>query len=246
MALRLVQVNFKARDDSAVGRFWAEALGWGVSSEGPGVTNVEPVGFDWPNPVAVCVDVVAVPDPETVNYRTHLDLATASAADHEELVARLEELGATPADVGQGDVPWTVLADPEGNVFCVLEPRPIYRDTGPIAAVVVDCADPREMARFWGEAMDWTLHEVTDDHARLRSAAGVGPYLEFRRTRHPTSVRHRVHLDVMPYPGDDQEAEVARLRTLGATDADVGQGDDASWVCLADSEGNEFCVLSPR
>ena len=67
-------------------------------------------------------------------------------------------------------------------MFCVLEPREIYRDTGPIAAVVVDCADPRAMARFWDEAMDWTLHEVTDDHARLRSAKGVGPYLEFLRT----------------------------------------------------------------
>jgi hypothetical protein len=63
---------------------------------------------------------------------------------------------------------------PEGNEFCVLEPREIYRDTGPIAAVVVDCADPRAMARFWDEAMDWTLHEVTDDHAVLRSVKGVG------------------------------------------------------------------------
>ena len=87
----------------------------------------------------------------------HVDLATTSAAHQAELVARLKDLGATPADVGQGDVPWTVLADPEGNEFCVLEPREIYRDTGPIAAVVVDCADPRAMARFWGEAMDWTL-----------------------------------------------------------------------------------------
>lgn len=59
--------------------------------------------------------------------------------------------------MGRGDVPWTVLADPEGNEFCVLEPREIYRDTGPIAAVVADCEDPRAMARFWGEAMDWTL-----------------------------------------------------------------------------------------
>ena len=225
MALRLVQVNFKARDDSALGRFWAEALGWGVSSEGPGVTNVEPVGFAWPDPAAVCVDVVAVPDPETVKYRVHLDLATTSAAHQAELVARLKELGATPADVGQGDVPWTVLADPEGNVFCVLEPREIYRDTGPIAAVVVDCADPRAMARFWGEAMDWTLHEVTDDHAVLRSAKGVGPYLEFLRTPGVKTVWNRVHLDLLPYPGDDQAAEVARLRALGATDADVGQGD---------------------
>ncbi|MEV1145073.1 VOC family protein [Micromonospora sp. NPDC049799] len=243
MALRLVQVNFKARDDSALGRFWAEALGWGVSSEGPGVTNIEPEGFTYPDPAAVCVDVVIVPDPETVKYRVHLDLATTSAAHQAELVARLMDLGATPADVGQGDVPWTVLADPEGNVFCVLEPREIYRDTGPIAAVVVDCADPRAMARFWGEATDWTLHEVTDDHAVLRSAAGVGPYLEFLRTPVP-AVWNRVHLDLRPYPGDDQAAEVARLEALGATGADVGQG-DVSWRCLADPEGNEFCVLAP-
>lgn len=244
MALRLVQVNFKARDDSALGRFWAEALGWGISSEGPGVTNVEPVGSVHPDPAAFCVDVVTVPDPETVKYRTRLDLNTTSAAHQEELVEHLLKLGATPADVGQGDVPWTVLADPEGNLFRVLEPRAIYRDTGPIAAVVVSCADPRAMARFWGEATDWTLHEVTDDHARLRSANGVGPYLEFLRTPAVRSVWGRVHLDLRPYPGDDQAAEVARLRALGATIADVGQG-DVPWVCLADSEGNEFCVLTP-
>ena len=244
MPLRLVQVNFKARDDSALGQFWADALGWGVSSEGPGVTNVEPTGFVWPDPVAVCVDVVSVPDPETVRYRAHLDLATTSADHQAGLVARLEELGATPADVGQGDVPWTVLADPEGNVFCVLEPRSLYADTGPIAAVVVDCADPRAMARFWGEAIDWTLLEVSDDHARLRSAEGVGPFLEFLRTPGVSTASHRVHLDLMPYPGDDQAAEVTRLRSLGATDADVGQG-DVAWKCLADTEGNEFCVLTP-
>ncbi|UKA59693.1 VOC family protein [Arthrobacter sp. FW306-2-2C-D06B] len=244
MALRLVQVNFKARDDSALGRFWAEALGWDISSEGPGVSNVEPVGFAGPDPAAVCVDVVTVPDPETVRYRAHLDLATTSGAHQAELVARLVKLGATPADIGQGDVPWTVLADPEGNLFCVLEPRPIYQDTGPIAAVVVNCADPRAMARFWSGAMDWTLHEVSDDFARLRSAKGVGPYLEFVRTPVPNAVAGRVHLDLRPYPGDDQAAEVARLRDLGATDADVGQG-DVPWVCLADTEGNEFCVLTP-
>jgi hypothetical protein len=242
MATRLVQVNIKARDDSALGRFWAEALGWGVSSEGPGVTNVEPLGFTWPDPVAVCIDVVAVPDPETVNYRVHLDLATTSVAHQAELVARLEDLGATPADVGQGDVPWTVLADPEGNVFCVLEPREIYRDTGPIAAVVVNCADPGAMAGFWGEATDWVVHEVTDDIARLRSAKGVGPYLEFLRTPSVDSLRNRVHLDLMPYDLDGKAAEVTRLRALGATDVDLGQG-DVPWTVLADPEGNEFCVL---
>ncbi|MFG1685374.1 VOC family protein [Nonomuraea sp. NPDC049269] len=242
MALRFVQVNFKARDDAALGRFWAEALGWGLSSEGPGVTNLEPQGFAWPDPAGFYIDFVTVPDPETVKYRAHLELATTSAAHHVELVARLKDLGATPADVGQDDVPWTVLADPEGNVFRVLEPREIYRDTGAIAAVVIDCADPRALARFWGEAVDLTLHEVTDDHAMLRSAEGVGPYLELRRTSDVTTVRNRVHLDLLPYPIDDKDAEVARLRTLGATNADVGQG-KVSWTVLADPEGNDFCVL---
>jgi hypothetical protein len=244
MALRPVLVNVKALDDSAVGRFWAEALGWSVSSSEPGATAAKPAGFDWLDPVGVCVDVIAVPEPKTATKnRVHIDLATTSAAHQAELVARLRDLGATPAHVGQGDVPWTVLADVEGNEFCVLEPRDIYRDTGPIARVVVDCADPRAMARFWGEAVDWTLREVTDGHAVLRSAKGVGPYLEFLRTPGVKTVPDRVHLDLVPCPGDDKAAEVARLRALGATDLDVGQG-DVPWTCLADPEAHEFCVLA--
>lgn len=245
MATRLVQIAMDARDDSALGRFWAEALGWGLDSEGPGVTNLEPVGFAYPDPVALCIDVLRVPEPKTAKNRVHIDLATTSATHQTELVARLKDLGATPADVGQGDVPWTVLADPEGNEFCVLEPRSIYRDTGPMAAVVVDCTDPRAMARFWGEAMDWTLHEVTDDRAVLRSARRVGPYLEFLHTPDAKTVKNRTHLDLRLYPGDEQAAEVARLRALGATEVDLGQG-DVPWTVLADPEGNEFCVLTPR
>ncbi|TMQ94546.1 VOC family protein [Actinomadura soli] len=242
MALRLVQVNFKAGDDSALGRFWADALGWGVASEGPGVTNAEPPGFVWPDPRAFYIDFVTVPDPETVKDRVHLDLATTSEAHQAELVARLKDLGATPADVGQGDVPWTVLADPEGNVFCVLEPREIYRDTGPIAAVVVDCADPQAMVRFWGEAVDVTVHEVTDDHVLMRSTEGTGPYLELHRMPGTRTWWNRVHVDLLPQPIDGKEAEVDRLRALGATDLDVGQG-DVPWTVMADPEGNEFCVL---
>ena len=244
MALRLVQVNVKARDDAALGRFWAAALGWRVAASGPGATPVHPAGFVWPDPSAVSVDVVAVPDPETVRDRVHLDLATTSAAHQAELVTRLMALGATPADVGQGAVPWTVLADPEGNVFCVREPRASDRDTGPIAAVVVGCADPGAMAGFWGAATDWAVPEVTDERARLRSATGAGPYPEFPRVPDVDAVGNYVHLDLAPYPHDDQAAEVARLRTLGATDVDVGQG-AVPWRCLADPEGNQFCVLTP-
>lgn len=245
MALRPVQVNIKALDGLAVGRFWAEALGWTAYS--PGVTTyVGPGGGSvWPEPVGLGIDIVPVPEPKTTTKnRVHLDLATNSPAQQTELIAHLKSLGATPADVGQGDVPWTVLADPEGNELCVLEPREVYRDTGPIAAVVVDCVDPRAMARFWGAAVDWTLHEVTDDQAVLRSAEGVGPYLEFLRTPGVKTVPDRVHLDLLPYPGDDRAAEVARLRILGAADLDLGQG-DVPWTCLTDPEGHELCVLAP-
>ncbi|MFI5963317.1 VOC family protein [Streptomyces asoensis] len=249
MALRPVQVNIKALDGRAVGRFWAQALGW--SAFGAGVTTyVGPAvagaarGFDWPDPVFLGIDVVPVPEAKTpAKNRVHLDLATTSAAHHEELVARLRALGATPVDVGQGDVPWTVLADPEGNEFCVLEPREVYRDTGPVAAVVVDCVDPRDMARFWGAATNWTPLDVSDDHATFRSPGGGGPHLEFLRTPGVKTVPDRLHLDLLPCPGDDRAAEVDRLRALGATDLDLGQG-DVPWTCLADPEDHEFCVLS--
>ncbi|WP_061295697.1 VOC family protein [Herbidospora cretacea] len=244
MALRPVQVNVKAVDAPAVGRFWAQALGWTAYS--PGVTTyVGPAGgLVWPHPVFLGVDVVPVPEPKTAaKNRVHLDLATTSEAHQAELVARLRQAGATPVDIGQGEVPWTVLADPEGNEFCVLEPREVYRDTGPIAAVVVDCADPRATARFWAGATGWTPHRVTDAYATLRSAEGAGPYLEFLRVPGGKTGPGRLHLDLLPSPGDDGAAEVTRLRDLGASDLDLGQG-DVPWTCLTDPEGHEFCVLA--
>ncbi|MEV0719254.1 VOC family protein [Asanoa sp. NPDC050611] len=243
MATRLVHITMKARDESALGAFWAEALGWGMESEGPGVINLEPEDVTYPDPVAVCVDLVVSPEPKTVKNRVHVDLATTSTAHQAELVERLESLGATRVDIGQGDVPWIVMADPEGNEFCVQAPGPHAQDTGPIGTVVVDCADPRAMADFWSQATDWTLHQVTDRNAVLRSAKGIGPYLLFLRTPDVKSGWNRVHLDVRPYPGDDVDAEAARLRALGATAIDVGP--DVHWMVLADPEGNEFCLLAP-
>ncbi|MFJ5228769.1 VOC family protein [Kitasatospora sp. NPDC088391] len=254
MALRPAHLNIKARDHAAVGRFWAGALGWRAYPAGA-TTYVGPEGGPvWPDPEMLGIDVVPVPGMKTaVKNRTHLDLATTSAGHRAELVDRLRESGATPVDVGQGEVPWTVLADPEGNEFCVLEPRDVYRDTGPVAAVVVDCEDPRVMARFWGAATGWTVHRVTGDFAALRSAAGTGPYLEFLRVPRPAgapTAPDRVHLDLLPAgagagAGDVRAAEAARLRALGAVDLDLGQG-DVPWTVLADPEGHEFCVLAPH
>ncbi|MCO8269586.1 VOC family protein [Actinoplanes sp. TRM 88003] len=245
MALQLPQVNFKARDNITLGQFWADALGWVTAQdEGPGVTNVTPADFDGPNPGAVCIDFVIVEDPEPVRHRVHLDLATRSEAHQTELVAHLQRLGATPADIGQGDVPWVVLADPEGNQFCVLEPRENYPfdQTGPIAAVVVNCADPRAQAHFWGTATAWTPHVSNDNFASLRSPQNVGPYLEFIRT---DGCPGRVHIDLLPHRAEDRPAELDRLIALGAQPADIGQG-DVPWTVLTDPEGNPFCLLRHR
>ncbi|MEU3950451.1 VOC family protein [Streptomyces sp. NPDC029526] len=246
MPLRPAQVNIKAVDARAVGRFWAEALGWSAYDAGV-TTYVGPAGgLVRPDPTGLGIDVVPVPERKTaVKNRVHLDLATMSREHQAALVARVRDLGATPVQIGQGDVPWEVLADPEGNEFCVLEPRDVYRDAGPIAAVVVDCADPRLMARFWGEALDWTLLDATDQYAVFRSATGSGPFLEFLRTPDRKAAPDRVHLDLLPGPGHDMAAEVARARGLGATDLDLGQG-DVPWVCLSDPEDHEFCVLGPH
>ena len=148
-------------------------------------------------------------------------------------------------EIGQGDVPWVVLADPEGNEFCVLEPREVYRDTGPVAAIVVDCVNRQAMAAFWTVAANWPIQHSNDHLVALRAPANDGPYVEMLAVGEPRKVKNRVHLDVAPYPDDDQQAEVARLTELGAKLADVGQG-DVSWIVMADPEGQEFCVLTSR
>jgi predicted enzyme related to lactoylglutathione lyase len=245
MPTRLVHLVLDSADPPRLARFWAGALGWEVAEEGPEEADVWPAGFGYPSPAALPLVFVPVPEPKTGQNRVHLDLASASVEHQEELVRRARDLGATPADVGQGEVPWVVLADPEGNEFCVLEPRPVYRDTGPVAAVIVDCIDPQALTPFWAAAAGFTPHGWDGRLSQLRSPSGEGPYLELLHNPREKLVKNRMHLDVAPRLGDDHAAEVARLRQAGATPADVGQG-EVSWVVLADPEGSEFCVLSPR
>ncbi|HEX2158378.1 MAG TPA: VOC family protein [Actinomycetes bacterium] len=232
---------FEALDHEALARWWADALGWEVTFETRHEVAVEPQAGTPGIPLVF----VPVPDAKTVPNRVHLDLASPSAEAQTALVDRLIGLGATSADVGQGEVPWVVLADPEGNELCVLEPRDRYRDTGPLAAVVMAAADPPGLARFWAEAAAWPVTDAGDQAASLRHPSGTGPFLELVRSPAPKLVKNRLHLDLAPYRGEDPAAEVARLLALGATRADVGQG-EVTWTVLADPEGNELCVLSPR
>jgi hypothetical protein len=245
MPMRMVHMVIDAAEPTRVARFWAAALGWETMADGPEAANVLPPGYSYPDPVAQLLVVLSVPEPKSAKNRVHLDLATRSAAHQAAEVDRLLSLGAVPADVGQGDAPWRVLADPEGNEFCVLDPRPAYRDTGPVAAIVADCVDLDVMAGFWELAAGWTRRGVADGRIMLRSPRDVGPFLELQRVPEVKTAKNRLHLDVAPEKGEDQAAAVRLLRAAGAVPADIGQG-DVSWNVMADPEGGEFCVLTPR
>jgi hypothetical protein len=109
-------------------------------------------------------------------------------------------------------------------------------------AVVVDARDPIALAHWWKDALGWVLAGEEDDGLAIRAASGQYPELLFEAVPEGKVVKNRLHLDFRP---DDQGATVERLLAMGATHADVGQGNE-TWVVLADPEGNEFCVLSSR
>ncbi len=108
--------------------------------------------------------------------------------------------------------------------------------------LIVDARDPESLARFWAEALGWEIGGREGGDPWLKPPAPAAPVIMFTSVPEDKVVKNRLHIDVSPTDRSRDE-EVERLLSLGATRADVGQGDDVSWVVLADPEGNEFCVL---
>ncbi|MEU8296956.1 VOC family protein [Micromonospora sp. NPDC048909] len=104
-----------ARDPARLARWWAEALGYQVVNERADEVEIRQSAQRLPG----IVFVPATGGKETKN-RLHIDLRP---SDQEAEVERLVDMGARHVDIGQGDAGWTVLADPEGNEFCVLSQR---------------------------------------------------------------------------------------------------------------------------
>ena len=107
---------------------------------------------------------------------------------------------------------------------------------------IVDARDPVALGNWWREALGWIVVNDDSEEFEIRPAADRLPGLLFVPVPEHKTIKNRLHLDFRP---DDRDAEVERLRGLGATQADVGQGEQ-SWIVLADPEGNEFCVLGSR
>lgn len=115
MASRIVVIAIDALQPQVVADFWCAVLGWQVTDIDPEVISIGPKDGSGP-----LIDVLTVPENKTVKNRLHLDLRADGINTSEEL-RRLLDLGAQRVDVGQSaDVSWVVLADPEGNEFCLL------------------------------------------------------------------------------------------------------------------------------
>jgi predicted enzyme related to lactoylglutathione lyase len=108
--------------------------------------------------------------------------------------------------------------------------------------VVVDARDPAALGRWWADALDWVVVNDSPEEFEIRPSADQLPGLIFLPVPGAKQSKNRLHLDFRP---GDQEAEVERFLRAGARRIDIGQG-TPTWVVLADPEGNEFCVLSPR
>lgn len=106
--------------------------------------------------------------------------------------------------------------------------------------LVIDAHDPSALARFWAAVLDQPILYESDEEVIVGAHEHSYPGLTFVPVDDKKTVKNRLHIDLDP---DDRDTEVERLIGLGATRADIGQGDDVSWVVLADPEGNEFCVL---
>jgi predicted enzyme related to lactoylglutathione lyase len=119
MTLRIQCLCIDTADPAGLAAFWQSVLGWRMSGEGDQVVLEPPAGSKEDGVVPDLL-FLRVPEGKTVKNRLHLDLRPEDQAAE---VARLEDLGARRADVGQGpDVSWVVMADPYGNEFCVLKP----------------------------------------------------------------------------------------------------------------------------
>ncbi|QYJ03342.1 hypothetical protein KUV85_13525 [Nocardioides panacisoli] len=233
----LENLGFDAVDPHRLGGFWEAALDCSRLTDEPDIVESRlELGGD----LYLDLCFPRVPQRRTEPLRLHLDLVGGDR--QQETVDALLALGARHLDIGQGDVPWVVLADPEDNPFCVMESRDAYVDTGPIAALPMDSADPDRDGELWAALSGWT---PVDGYApvSLRHPSRRGPLLEFCPEEGPKGPeKNRLHLDIRLERGDDPDEAEQLILAHGGRRYDHDWG-DLPWQVYADGSGNELCVL---
>jgi catechol 2,3-dioxygenase-like lactoylglutathione lyase family enzyme len=232
MISRLLTVTFDAHDLARLAQFWAGMLGRKVVEDAGGALLP---GEDTQLSLRFVPSRAEKVGP---NRRMHLHLTSASRDDQQRTVATALGLGASHLDVGQRpEEGHVVLADPEGNEFCVIEPgNSFLAGCGLLGELA--CDGTREVGLFWSEALGWPLVWDQDQETAIQSPHGGTKVAWGGPPVAPKTVRNRQRFELTP-AGGDQQAEVDRLLSLGATRPEVSE-DGA--VLLADPDGNEFYV----
>ncbi len=239
MTCRLDALCIDAGDPHALARFWAGVLTRDLVDDERGVALL-------PSDVAgFRIQFLATRHPKVGPNQMHFDLTSSSLEDQRQTVANALALGARHLDIGQGpDARHVVLADPEGNEFCVIQPgNEFLRGCGFLGALAGEGS--QEVGYFWSEALGWPLVWDQDQETAIQSPLGGTKITWGGPPLRPKTGKYRLHFDLAPPDDGNQTKEVERLTALGATRADIGQG-DASWVVMTDPDGHEFCVLAPQ
>ena len=110
--------------------------------------------------------------------------------------------------------------------------------------LVLDCADPEGLARFWAEALGMERAGAAGAYVVLRSAGKELPKFLLQQVAEPKAGKNRMHLDI---DTSEVDSEVTRLEGIGARRLETGDRNEHGmrWVVMADPEGNEFCVCGP-
>jgi predicted enzyme related to lactoylglutathione lyase len=229
MSSRLLALTFGAHDPARLAGFWAGVLGRVVVDD---VRGALLPGSDTQVGLRFAPSGAEKVGPN----RVHLHLTSTSSAEQQATVAAALELGAGHLDVGQlPEEGHVVLADPEGNEFCVIEPANSFlAGCGFLGELA--CDGTRQVGLFWAEALGWPLVWDEVQETAVQSPRGGTKVAWGGMPVAPKHGRNRQRFDLVLADGD-LAAEVDRLLALGATR--LGSAGDGA-VELADPDGNEF------
>ena len=227
---KLLAVTYDADEPGRAARFWAGLLGREVTGDGflPG------------DDTQVGLRFVASDTKQQENDYLHLHVTSDSEDDQQQKVAKALGLGGTHLDVGQlPEEGHIVLADPDGNAFCVIEPgNKFLAGCGLLGEVA--CDGGRAVGAFWSEALGWPLVWDQDDETAIQSPHGGTKIAWGGAPDAPKTTRNRQRFE-LAVSGGPQQAEIDRLTALGATILETA---GTGTVTLADPGGNEFTVTA--